>query len=44
MGVVIQGLIMGMKSKLLFAYQFELNWSKPVSEVRQELGISGLIE
>lgn len=44
MGVVIQGLIMGMKSKLLFAYQFELNWGKPVSQIRRELDISGLIE
>lgn len=38
-GSVIKGLIMGMKSKPIFAYQFEANWDKPVSEVRKELGI-----
>lgn len=38
-GSVIKGFIIGMKSKPIFAYQFEANWDKPVSEVRQELGI-----
>ena len=43
MGSVIKGLIMGMKSKPIFAYQFEANWHKSVSQVRQELGISSLV-
>lgn len=42
-GSVIKGLIMGMKSKPIFAYQFEANWDKPISEVRKELGISALV-
>jgi ubiquinone biosynthesis protein Coq4 len=37
---IIKGLILGLKSKPLVAYQFEANWDKPLSEVRQELGIS----
>lgn len=41
---VIKGAIMGIKSKPIFAYQFEANWNKPVSDVRQELGISGLVK
>ncbi|HEY9609329.1 Coq4 family protein [Allocoleopsis sp.] len=43
-GSLIKGFIMGMKSKPIFAYQFEANWNKPVSEVRQELGISGFVK
>jgi ubiquinone biosynthesis protein Coq4 len=43
-GSVITGFIMGLKSKPIFAYQFEANWNKPVSEVRKELGITGLVK
>lgn len=35
----LKGFIMGLACKPIFAYPFEDNWHKPVSEVRKELGV-----
>jgi ubiquinone biosynthesis protein Coq4 len=35
----LKGFIMGLICKPIFAYPFESNWHKPVSEVRKDLGI-----
>ena len=37
---VSKGLLRGIRCKPVFAYPFEQNWHKPVSQVRQELGIA----
>ena len=35
----VKGFLMGLACKLIFAYPFESNWQKSISEVRSELGI-----
>jgi Coenzyme Q (ubiquinone) biosynthesis protein Coq4 len=37
--VLTKGLRMGIRSKPIFAYPFESNWHKSITEVRSELGI-----
>lgn len=36
----LKGFVMGLTCKPIFAYPFESNWHKSISEVRQELGIN----
>jgi Coenzyme Q (ubiquinone) biosynthesis protein Coq4 len=37
---VSKGLLRGIRCQPVFAYPFEQNWQKPISQVRQELGIA----